>query len=103
MVVLANGHAAHAYAKLKDMLTAAGNDMSTTRLGVDGYQGMINLYDDADNRGIIEMVNIEGNEQAGVSFDVNIANCRIWKLSDEAALQSIATATTEASNPSAIR
>ena len=89
----------HIYARLRDMLTAAGHDLSSTRLGVNGYQGMINLYGDADNGEIWEMVYIKGNEVAGWSFEPNLVNCRIWKLNDEAVIDAIAKASTSANDP----
>eukprot|EP00959_Pyramimonas_sp_CCMP1952_P220009 4599828-Pyramimonas_sp.AAC.1 len=74
--------------------------LSIARLGVNGYQGMINICGDADNGEIWEMIYINGKEMAGWSFEPNLVNCRIWKLNDEAVLQATATATTSANDPS---
>ncbi|CAK0891891.1 unnamed protein product, partial [Prorocentrum cordatum] len=81
LVVRAKQRAASViYGKTLELLKAGphGDVMTHCRLGVNGYQGLINLYTDDE---VWELFTIRGNEQCGYSFDPNTTNLENWGVS----------------------
>ncbi|CAK0854123.1 unnamed protein product, partial [Prorocentrum cordatum] len=68
------------YGKTLELLKAGPHvdAMSHCRLGVNGYQGLINLYTDDE---VWELFTIRDNEQCGYSFDPNTTNLDNWGVS----------------------
>ena len=89
----------HIFVNIMELLKRGGANLTKVRLGVNGYQGMMSLYGDAEDGEIWEPVYIRGNDQVGWSFEPNLPNLASWMVSEKDAVDALAEGTAAANTP----